>query len=64
MPGAGRNGSRRFYAIKAIENPAMVPEEHAPTTAAAIAAACSADHAIFTSANALNPSPMSGTIWP
>lgn len=24
-PGPGRNGSRRFYAIKAIENPAMVP---------------------------------------
>lgn len=25
-PGAERNGSRRFYAIKALENPCMVPE--------------------------------------
>ena len=29
-PGAGRNGSRRFYAIKAIENPDMVPEDLRP----------------------------------
>ncbi len=43
MPEAepGRNGSRRFYAIKAIENPAMVPEETRRPLAAAIASACS-----------------------
>jgi ferrous iron transport protein B len=40
-PGPGHNGSRRFYAIKAIENPTMVPEEMLRPQAAAIAAACS-----------------------
>ena len=38
--GAGRNGSRRFYAIKAIENPAMVPETMVRGRAAEIEAAC------------------------
>jgi ferrous iron transport protein B len=34
------NGSRRFYAIKAIENPAMVPENLQQSLSAAIASAC------------------------
>lgn len=38
---AGQNGSRRFYAIKAIENPGMVPEELRRPVEAQIAAACS-----------------------
>lgn len=43
MPEAadGRNGNRRFYAIKAIENPAMVPETLKRELAGDIAAACS-----------------------
>jgi ferrous iron transport protein B len=40
-PTGGRNGNRRFYAIKAIENPAMVPEEMRRPLEAEIAAACS-----------------------
>ena len=40
-PAGGRNGSRRFYAIKAIENPYMVPDEMRRPVQAAIAAACS-----------------------
>jgi len=39
-PAGGRNGSRRFYAIKAIENPDMVPADLARPIAAEIAAAC------------------------
>ncbi len=39
-PGPGHNGSRRFYAIKAIENPDMVPDEMRRPQAEAIAAAC------------------------
>jgi ferrous iron transport protein B len=38
-PEAGRNGSRRFYAIKAMENPSMVPEHLRMNLAAAAAAA-------------------------
>ncbi|HOW44446.1 MAG TPA: ferrous iron transport protein B [Candidatus Aminicenantes bacterium] len=38
-PPPGRNGSRRFYAIKAIENPEMVPEEWRPLLAGELAAA-------------------------
>ncbi len=38
---AGQNGSRRFYAIKAIENPDMVPEGLRRPIEAKIAAACS-----------------------
>lgn len=43
MPEAadGRNGNRRFYAIKAIENPSMVPENLRQPLASEIAAACS-----------------------
>jgi ferrous iron transport protein B len=40
-PAAGRNGSRRFYAIKAIENPAMVPAELRRPVETEIQAACS-----------------------
>ncbi len=40
-PAAGRNGGRRFYAIKAIENLAMVPEEMSRPLEAEIASACS-----------------------
>jgi ferrous iron transport protein B len=39
-PAAGQRGSRRFYAIKAIENPDMVPQELRRPLAARIAAAC------------------------
>jgi ferrous iron transport protein B len=39
-PAPGRNGSRRFYAIKAIENPDMVPENMRRPLAAEIEAAC------------------------
>ena len=39
-PGPGHNGCRRFYAIKAIENPDMVPDEMLRPQAQAIAAAC------------------------
>jgi ferrous iron transport protein B len=35
-----RNGSSRFYAIKAIENPAMVPANIRQSLSAAIASAC------------------------
>jgi ferrous iron transport protein B len=38
-PPPGRNGNRRFYAIKAIENPEMVPEEWRPLLAGELAAA-------------------------
>jgi ferrous iron transport protein B len=38
-PESGRNGSRRFYAIRAIENPEMVPEHLRRPIAAGIAAA-------------------------
>ena len=38
---AGQNGSRRFYAIKAIENPDMVPESLRRPIEAKITAACS-----------------------
>lgn len=38
-PPPGRNGDRRFYAIKAIENPEMVPEEWRPLLAGEAAAA-------------------------
>lgn len=40
-PSNGQNGSRRFYAIKSIENPAMVPENLCQVLAADITAACS-----------------------
>jgi ferrous iron transport protein B len=40
-PGGGQNGSRRFYAIKTIENPDMVPAALSRPIAAQIAAACS-----------------------
>ncbi len=40
QPDAGRNGSRRFYAIKAIENPDMVPDEWRRPLEKSIAAAC------------------------
>jgi ferrous iron transport protein B len=40
-PASGRNGGRRFYAIKAIENPAMVPAELSRPIEAEIKAACS-----------------------
>jgi ferrous iron transport protein B len=42
LPPAGdrRNGSRRFYAIKAIENPAMVPENIRQALSATITSAC------------------------
>ena len=40
-PSSGQNGNRRFYAIKAIENPVMVPENLRQVLAADIAAACS-----------------------
>jgi ferrous iron transport protein B len=42
LPQAGEqgNGSRRFYAIKAIENPGMVPENLQRSLSAAIASAC------------------------
>lgn len=40
-PSGGQNGNRRFYAIKAIENPAMVPENLRRALAADIEAACS-----------------------
>jgi ferrous iron transport protein B len=42
LPQAGEqgNGSRRFYAIKAIENPDMVPENLQRSLSAAIASAC------------------------
>jgi len=39
QPEAGQRGSRRFYAIKAIENPDMVPGEMRQPVAARIAAA-------------------------
>lgn len=39
-PEAGRNGNRRFYAIKALENPAMVPESLLRAVAGKIEAAC------------------------
>jgi ferrous iron transport protein B len=39
-PPAGRNGNRRFYAIKAIENPAMVPAEMSRPLEREIQAAC------------------------
>jgi len=35
------NGSRRFYAIKAIENPSMVPDKIQKSLSATIASACS-----------------------
>ncbi len=38
-PGKDRNGSRRFYAIKAMENPSMVPEEFRRALAAAVTSA-------------------------
>jgi ferrous iron transport protein B len=40
-PASGQNGNRRFYAIKAIENPLMVPEKLRQPLEADIAAACS-----------------------
>ena len=40
-PAAGRNGSRRFYAIKAIENPDMVPENMLRPVEAEVEAFCS-----------------------
>lgn len=40
LPGPGRNGSRRFYAIKAIENPDMVPGEWRRSLEKNISAAC------------------------
>jgi ferrous iron transport protein B len=42
LPGIGDhlNGSRRFYAIKAIENPEMVPEKLKRSLSAAVDAAC------------------------
>ncbi len=40
QPGPGHNGSRRFYAIKAIENPDMVPSEWLRPLEGNIAAAC------------------------
>lgn len=45
-PEPGRNGSRRFYAIKAIENPAMVPEPWRRRLAAEMAAAAAAIQAL------------------
>jgi ferrous iron transport protein B len=39
-PGAGRNGGRRFYAIKAIENPAMLPADLIRPIEAEARAAC------------------------
>jgi ferrous iron transport protein B len=39
-PASGQNGSRRFFAIKSIENPAMVPENLRRALAVDIAAAC------------------------
>ncbi len=39
-PGAGENGCRRFYAIKAIENPDMLPERLRRPIASEIDAAC------------------------
>ncbi len=40
-PSCGQNGSRRFYAIKAIENPSMVPENLRRPLEADAEAACS-----------------------
>lgn len=39
-PSNGQNGNRRFYAIKSIENPGMVPEDLRQALAADSAAAC------------------------
>ncbi|MCJ7525592.1 MAG: ferrous iron transport protein B [Candidatus Aminicenantes bacterium] len=39
-PASGQNGNRRFYAIKSIENPAMVPQGIRQALAADSAAAC------------------------
>jgi len=39
QPGEGKNGSRRFFAIKAMENPVMVPENMRQALATVVASA-------------------------
>ncbi len=62
-PAGGRNGNRRFYAVKAIENPGMVPENPAGRWPARSPPPARRS-AIITSATALNPWPMNATTWP